>query len=198
MTEAELWWQTAMILLMFSIGMVTPGPSKIRLIHVALSGERRAALGLAIGLGLGSFLWCAAAFVGLASLVAVNPSLSTAITVFAIVYLSWLATSAFRSAYYSIDPRAASDAEMQPLKSSIRNGLLLHLTNPKTALAWVAISAIAISPTTPLWYVLALTLLLGALSLTGHAIYAIAFSTRRAASVYADAKRSLELLFGLI
>jgi threonine/homoserine/homoserine lactone efflux protein len=118
-------------------------------------------------------------------------------------YLLWLALQAFRRALRPSDV-GPSDAAEAPTPAGPRRGLLdlaaagllFQVTNPKSLLVWVAVSAVSGVHAAPA-PVLA-TFLAGAIliSLAAHGGWGLALATAPARAAYARARRSVEAALG--
>jgi threonine/homoserine/homoserine lactone efflux protein len=84
------------------------------------------------------------------------------------------------------------------LRRSYRRGLLLHLTNPKAPLVWLATISVGMGDTAPLPF-LVLTIILcelvGTLIFVG---YAFLFSTPTASQFYISFRRPFDAVLGLL
>lgn len=178
-----------------SAGFLSPGPNIVAVMATAMSAGRSAALRMAAGAALGTGVWAGLAVGGLAGLLAAHAALFLAAKLLGAGYLFWLAVKAFRSAARR-EAAAPSPAAARGSRRPLRAGLTVQLSNPKAALHWTAISALALSPeaTPPYGAVLVGTAI--GLSLLGHGAYALAFSTRGATAVYRRLRRVIEAGLG--
>jgi amino acid exporter len=76
-------------------------------------------------------------------------------------------------------------------------GYTVHMTNPKAALAWVAIIALGLPPEAPLWVGLAIVFGCFGLSIVVHLTYALVFSTPVMSSLYLWARRGIQATLGV-
>ena len=70
------------------------------------------------------------------------------------------------------------------------------MTNPKAALAWIAIISLGLKDGAPLWVAAAIVLGTFALSMAVHLLYAIAFSTPIMVRLYSKARRVIQGVLG--
>lgn len=176
-----------------AIGICSPGPAVLAIIGTAMERGRRPGLFLALGVVCGSAFWGVAAAVGLST---VLTTYAQALVVFKVVgglFLLWLAFKALRSAIRG--GTAATTVRNERPSRLWMTGFLIHMTNPKAILAWIATIALGVTPTSPLWVSFAIVLGGIAISLLGNLAYALLFSTRRAAALYARARRPIEIVF---
>src|SRR4029450_8220917 len=76
---------------------VIPGPSNFLTMRVAMRRGRGPALATALGTTLGCVVWCGAAVLGLAALLAAAPWLYKTLRIAGGVYLVWFAISLWRA-----------------------------------------------------------------------------------------------------
>lgn len=174
------------------LGILSPGPAILAIIGTALQRGRKPALGFALGVASGSTIWGILAALGFGTLMAASAGFLTVLKFLGGLYLLWLAWKSLQSA------RAGNRAS--PPTSTIGEvglgrlwvaGLLLHLTNPKAVLAWIATVALGMTATSP-WWVAFLIVAGGALiSTVGNTAYAIIFSTDTAARTYLRLQRPI-------
>src|SRR5919106_4386367 len=116
------------------LGQMAPGPNLLAVAGAALGQGRRAAVFVTLGVATAIFVWVTVAAFGLATVLALYPSLLTAMKLLGGGYLCWLALNGLRAAWRGGDPAfRASPADWTPL-NAWRHGLLVNITQPKTAL----------------------------------------------------------------
>jgi len=108
-----------------------------------------------------------------------------------------LAFKSFKSAYSSHDIEIKELAGgKRTLLNYIVRGLTIQLTNPKAALAWIAIISLGLKPDAPIWVGVVIMFGTFSLSVTIHILYAIAFSTPTMVRIYSKARRYIQLTLG--
>jgi threonine/homoserine/homoserine lactone efflux protein len=70
------------------------------------------------------------------------------------------------------------------------------MTNPKAALTWIAIMPLGLQGGAPWWVGATIVLGIAVLSLIGHLLHALAFSTQRMVTIYRRARRWIEAGLG--
>ncbi|MBX2829604.1 MAG: LysE family translocator [Rhodospirillales bacterium] len=170
------------------VGLISPGPALLGLMGVSLDRGRHAGQRFALGIGTGSFSIGLLTLTGLSAVLATYADAMTAIRIFGGLYLLWMAYRAFRTAFRK-EPAAnsnnmAEDAVQITGRGYYLRGLALHLTNPKAILTWIAIISIGFSDGAPLWVGGAIVIGCGMISTSVHLLYATAFSTAPAISIY--------------
>ncbi|MEQ8287545.1 LysE family transporter [Thalassospira sp.] len=183
------------------VGLISPGPALLGLMGVSLDRGRHAGQRFALGIGTGSFSIGLLTLTGLSAVLATYADAMTAIRIFGGLYLLWMAYRAFRTAFRK--PAAVDSTTIAENASQITGrgyylrGLALHLTNPKAILTWIAIISIGFSDGAPLWVGAAIVIGCGMISTSIHLLYATAFSTAPAISIYRRAASWINGLLGV-
>ncbi len=184
----------------YVIAAGSPGPSNMRIMGVAMARGRGAALVLASGVVSGSIFWGLMASTGVSALLAKYAQALLVLQVFGGLYLLFLAFRAGRSALTSnekLAARASGDDVALSWRALYRRGLLMHLANPKSVLAWIALVTLGIGPNSS-WQSIAVILCgCAALSVVIFCGYAIVFSTLPMVTLYRRCRRWIEGLLSL-
>ena len=157
----------------------------------------RAALGLAVGLGLGAVIWAVAALFGLHLLFEVAPTLLTAFKVAGALFLLWIAVQTWRHAREPL-PVVAEGAAPRGLGGGFRLGLLTQLANPKPAVFFGAVFVGLVPPGTGPWTLAALLAVIFVDETIWYALVARVFSLGRARAAYGRAKAWVDRAFGAL
>jgi threonine/homoserine/homoserine lactone efflux protein len=113
---------------------VVPGPAVTYIVMHSVDKGRRAGLASAVGVASGGLVHVAAATVGLSALIA---SSATAFTVVKLVGAAYLIVVGLRR-IAGRDDAEQVQAEPAPLKRLYRQGVIVNVFNPKTALFFLA------------------------------------------------------------
>lgn len=177
----------------FALAVCSPGPSNMTIMATAMNAGRVPALALAAGVTAGSFTWGVLTAAGVSALISAHAGALQVIKLIGGAYLLFLAWRSARSALSKDAPvgRAGASSSVS-LPRLVLRGYLMHLTNPKAILGWMAIISIGLPPQAP-WAIIA-AILLGCLliSLTSNASYALVFSTPPMVAAYRRARRWIE------
>jgi amino acid exporter len=181
----------------FFVAIVSPGPNILAVIGTSMSVSRKAGIALALGVATGSFCWAMLTALGLSALLASYASALTIIKIAGGFYLLWLAYKSFRSASsaHDIEATTLSGATRSAFGYAIR-GLTIQMTNPKAALAWIAIIALGLQKNAPLWVGFSIVIGTSVLSVIIHWVYAVAFSTPVMVRLYSKARRGIQGVLG--
>jgi threonine efflux protein len=178
----------------YLIATASPGPSNMAIMAVAMSRGRRPALYVAMGVVAGSQFWAVLAATGLSAILSTYADALVVIKVVGGLYLIYLALKSAKAALSPAIPKepALPAQAVRDRWVLFRRGALMHLTNPKAVLAWIAIMSLGLradAPTHILFLILGGCLLLGIVVFGG---YALAFSTAAMVTAYRRARRWIE------
>ena len=185
------------IALIHLMAVISPGPSFMMAVRTAASDGFRAALGLAVGLGLGAVVWAVAALFGLHLLFEVAPVFLTAFKVAGAAFLLWIAFQTWRHAREPL-PVVAPGATPRGLRGGSVLGLLTQLANPKPAIFFGAVFVGLVPPGTGLVTLAALLAVIFVDETLWYAFVARVFSLGRARAAYGRAKAWIDRAFGAL
>jgi amino acid exporter len=181
----------------FLLAIASPGPNILAVIGTSMSVGRPSGIALALGIATGSFTWAVMTVIGLSALLSQYAVALIAIKVFGGLYLLWLAYKSFKSAAakHDIEAKALAGGIRTPLGYAKR-GYIIQMTNPKAALAWIAMISLGLTDGAPLWVGMVIVLGTFILSIIIHVLYAVAFSTPIMVRLYGKARRGIQGVLG--
>ena len=181
----------------FLVSILSPGPNILAIMGTSMSEGRASGVALAMGVATGSFLWALLTGFGLTAILASYAVVLTVIKIVGGLFLLWLAWKSLQSAMLS-DKVATVDANTAALhwRTYYLRGLTVQMTNPKAALAWIAIISMGLTPNAPSWVVVAIVAGTVVLSLVCHLLYALVFSTPPMVRLYTGARRWIQGVLG--
>ncbi|RVT85775.1 LysE family translocator [Rhodobacteraceae bacterium CCMM004] len=181
----------------FLLAIASPGPNILAVIGTSMSVNRVSGMSLAMGVATGSFTWALLTVFGLSAILATYASALLFIKVFGGLYLLWLAYKSFKSAALShdIEAKELAGGRRTPI-GYFQRGYIIQMTNPKAALAWIAIISLGLQEGAPLWVGAVIVLGTFALSIIIHLLYAVAFSTHVMVRIYGKARRVIQGVLG--
>ena len=183
-----------LVFVTYIMGAASPGPSNMRIMSVAMHQGRRPALMLAAGVISGSFFWGSMAATGVSAVIVQYAEALIVLKVIGGAYLLFLASKACRSALTS-NERFANELSSVPKASGwklYQRGLLMHLTNPKAILSWIATMTLGLGPGATTSTVAIILAGCAVLSVTIFGGYAVVFSTAPMVRAYQKARRWIE------
>lgn len=186
--------EIALVYATYLVATASPGPSNMAIMATAMRDGRIPALVLAAGVITGSLFWATAAATGISAVLVTYAQALFAIKILGGVYLLYLAFRAGRSAMRSTSDIAESKAG-QPApryRQLYRQGVLMHIGNPKAVLAWIAIMSLGLRQDAPVGV---LPAIIGGCALLGVLVfggYALLFSTASMIGLYSRLRRWIE------
>jgi threonine/homoserine/homoserine lactone efflux protein len=151
---------------------VTPGPGVIYVLTRTLAGGRRAGLASVGGGALGNLVNSALASLGLAAVLAVSARAFTAVKLAGAAYLLYLGVRELRRARHAVPERTRPPVTGTRV---FRDGFLVGLLNPKTALFFGAFLPQFVDPThSPVAQSLALGATFVAIAVCTDTLYVLA------------------------
>lgn len=182
----------------FLLSILSPGPNILAIMGTSMGEGRASGVALALGVASGSCIWALLTAFGLSAVLITYASAMTAIKIVGGLFLLWLAWKSLKSAASPHD-MPVSDAGHAPHSWHVYflRGLTVQMTNPKAALAWVAIISLGLTPDAPLWVAFAIVAGTVFFSIVCHLIYAIVFSTSPLIRLYTRARRWIQGVLGV-
>jgi len=171
----------------FGANILSPGPNVFNTIAIALGAGRRTALAVVPAIALGVLMWASAALLGAAALFRTVPALEPALSALGGALLVLFAIR-YGARAIRWHPEAAI-GRLMTARAAFATTLAVLATNPKALTTWLVLVSIfpaGEADAGAIAVMIAGSVLVAAL---GHLGYALAFSTRAAARVYARAGR---------
>lgn len=193
------WPQLMAAYTLYLVAVVTPGPANLAIMGTAMNEGRKRGVIIALGVFTGSFTWAMAAALGLAAILTRYGEVLQLLKIFGGLYMLYLAFKAARGLTRSA---SATDLERPVQEKELWRiyftGFGIHLTNPKAIFGWLATISLGLPPEASATSVV---LVVSGCLLTGFIVfmtYAFLFSTRRAVTLYRNARRPLDALMALV
>lgn len=181
----------------FLLAIASPGPNILAVIGTSMGVGRGSGISLALGVASGSFTWALLTVFGLSALLATYASALLLIKMFGGAYLLWLAYKSFRSAASSHDIEATDLAGGRRTPFGyFKRGYIIQMTNPKAALAWIAIISLGLQDGAPHWVGALIVIGTFIMSIAVHILYALAFSTPVMVRLYSKSRRAIQGVLG--
>lgn len=192
--------QIALVYGTYIVATASPGPSNMAIMGTAMRDGRLPALALTAGVITGSLFWAILAATGMSAALAAYAQALFVIKIFGGVYLLYLAFRAGRSAlkpvsdFVSVDTGRATPR----YRALYRQGLLMHIGNPKAIMAWIAIMSLAFREDAPAGM---LPAIIGGCAILGVIVfgsYALLFSTASMIALYTRLRRWIESVLSVV
>ncbi|MCZ8390176.1 LysE family translocator [Achromobacter xylosoxidans] len=184
----------AMVYGTYLIATASPGPSTMAIMATAMRDGRGPALALAAGVVTGSLFWALLAATGIAAVLNAYAQALALLKIAGGLYLLYLAARTGRSALRPVAARAAPGPadSTRRLGARYRQGVFMHVGNPKAIMAWTAIISLGMGPDGAARELPAIVGGCVALGVGVFGGYALLFSTASMAALYARARRAIE------
>lgn len=114
---------------------ITPGPDNIFVLTQSAVAGRRAGVAVTLGLLTGIFCHTVAVALGIAVIFQTSPVAFTALKIFGVGYLLYLAWGAFHAGNAKISGKGVKDHSFFKL---YRRGIIMNISNPKIAVFFLA------------------------------------------------------------
>lgn len=186
--------QIALVYGAYLVAIASPGPSNMAIMTTAMRDGRRPALALAAGVITGSMVWAVLAATGISAVLAAWAQALFVIKIMGGLYLLYLAVRAGRSALRPASDIAAADTRHRTAayRRLYRQGVLMHIGNPKAVLAWIAIMSLGLRDDAPAGLLPAIIGGCGVLGILVFGGYAVLFSTAPMIALYGRLRRGIE------
>ena len=154
---------------------IVPGPAVLYIVAQSVQGGRRAGVVSALGVSTGGMVHVAAAVIGLSAVLAASATAFTIVKIAGAVYLVWLGIRTLLSRDDSIAGRRAEPT----MARTYRQGVIVNVLNPKTALFFLAFLPQFVDPDrgAVAVQILVLGLLFVVLAVISDAVWALAAGT---------------------
>jgi threonine efflux protein len=185
---------TSHLLLVYAaylVAVASPGPSTLSIMGVAMRQGRAPAIALAMGVVTGIFCWALLAATGISAVLLAYAELIFAIKLAGGAYLLYLALKAARSAL-TAEERQVNLIPQATKLDLYRMGVLIHLTNPKAILGWIAIMSLGLKPDASPYMLPAILVGCLTIGLVVNLAYAMMFSTAVVGTAYRKSRRWIE------
>ncbi|MEM9604018.1 MAG: LysE family transporter [Pseudomonadota bacterium] len=178
--------------------LLSPGPSFVFVARTAAAVSRRNAIAVAVGLASGSALFAATAAFGLFVVLETVPWLYTGLRIAGGVYLCYIGLKLWRNAKSSLSEPGDEGADDPTLRRSYLSGLLIQLSNPKTAIVFAGVFAAFLPSTIPDHAYTLLILLSFFLAGLWYGAVAIVLSLEKPRTVYTSMKHLIDRIAGAL
>ena len=117
---------------------ISPGPSNLYVVARAIAQGTKGGVVAAMGLAVGSMVHVIATVLGLSVIFSQSPALYTVVKLAGAAYLIYLGISYWKSKTVGTD-KVVKQVKTKPLSSVFRESIIVEVTNPKTALFFIAL-----------------------------------------------------------
>lgn len=182
---------------LYTLAVLSPGPSLALVTRLAVSGSRSAALSATSGLALAPGLYAVLTMAGLSLILARVSWLASVVQVAGGCYLVYLGCMAWRSGKPG-SPAGQPGAAFRPMRQGLRDGIVVNLLNPKGIAFFLSLYAVAVPPDTALWAKAAILLVGFAMEIAWYGAAAVLLSSPSARAAYGRCGRWIERGIGTV
>ena len=130
---------------------ISPGPSNLYIIARSISQGTQGGIVATLGLAAGSMVHVIATVLGLSALFSHSPTLYMIVKLVGAAYLIYLGISYWRSSS-STEDQIITQTKKKPLGTVFLESIIVEVTNPKTALFFIALLPQFVMPESgPVW-----------------------------------------------
>ncbi len=177
------------------LGCISPGPNFLVVTSTAMSVSRGAGLAAGLGVALASLTWASLAVAGLALVLQQAAWLLTALRFAGAGYLVYLGIKIILGARKPM-PIPGKSGAAASAASSVRNGFLTSMTNPKAAAFFGSLFVVTLPVGAPAWVYGAVLAIVTALSAAWHCGLALFFSLGPVQAAYRQFKAAISTVMG--
>jgi len=174
---------------------MVPGPNTVVVSHFSASISRRAGLTAMAGIVLASLLWVALSLAGIGVLLLEAGWLYRTLRLVGAAYLVYVGIRLLLSARHARPPGSATS---RLGRAPFAAGLLTTLSNPKSAVFWTSVFAVAVPPQAPAWFYAAVLGIIAIQSALWYSAVALLLSTGLARRHYTRCARWLDGIAGAV
>lgn len=147
----SLWTSLTTIISVWIITVLSPGPNFFATAHIATTQSRERGLILSLGIAVGTAIWATASLIGLGLLFETAAWLYQIVKLAGGGYLVYMGVRTILSARRS--PTAPEMAvRTVSAKTAFWRGIVVDLSNPKAAIFFTSLFALAVPAGAPVWF----------------------------------------------
>ena len=133
------------------LALLSPGPDFILVVKSAFKGNRKNAVGVALGIATANAVYIGLCLIGVGAILSTSVSLMIALKFIGGLFLMYIAFNAFKApqnAYQNMSATSANSAEFSSISflKEFITGFLSGILNPKNLLFYLSLFTIALTP----------------------------------------------------
>ncbi len=189
---------------LFALTFLSPGPNLFLIVQTSLSQGKSAGIAAGAGVATGDAIYAALGLVGMATIIATSHTVFACIQILGGAYLIWYGFNLFRQARGRTKAVIGNTADNRtpalPASAGVnfRRGMITDLANAQTALFFVSIFSVTITPSTQWPTKLAIWIGISLTSLLWRVMVSLAFSRPLVRRGYMHVQAYLEQLVGVV
>ena len=186
---------------LFALTFLSPGPNLFLIVQTSLSQGKSAGIAAGAGVATGDAIYAALGLVGMATIIATSHTIFACIQILGGAYLIWYGFNLFRQARgrtKAVIGNTAAPTSVASARVNFRRGMITDLANAQTALFFVSIFSVTITPSTQWPTKLAIWVGISLTSLLWRVMVSLAFSRPVVRRGYMHVQAYLEQLVGVV
>jgi amino acid exporter len=186
---------------LFALTFLSPGPNLFLIVQTSLSQGKSAGIAAGAGVATGDAIYAALGLVGMATIIATSHTVFACIQILGGAYLIWYGFNLFRQARgrtKAVIGNTAAPTSAASASVNFRRGMITDLANAQTALFFVSIFSVTITPSTQWPTKLAIWVGISLTSLLWRVMVSLAFSRPLVRRGYMHVQAYLEQLVGVV
>lgn len=179
----------------WAIVVISPGPCFVATVQYAVRGRSHDGVFVALGIAVGTIIWCISSLWGLAVLFSTFGWLYHLVRLAGALYLVFLGIKTIRSADKPL-PTGQDDGIRVSRSKAWQVGFLTDIGNPKAAVFFGSLFATLLPPDAPLWLLLSAVAIVVVIEFVWYCVVAHLFALQPVSRLYRRAKRWLDYITG--
>jgi threonine efflux protein len=184
------WHVVGTVVVVYSVGVISPGPNLVAVVHRAVTASRIEAIALVVGVVLANGLWASAAILGVGSVIELFPWVLGVLRIGGALYLIWFGAKLILRAGVPL-----SDGAMAPhggVLGALRVGVTTNLSNPKSLAFYGSIFSTIVPGRVDPATAMAMVTVVIVIGTIWYGAVALGVSTEQIASLYRQGKGVIE------
>lgn len=182
----------------YIVASATPGPATLLIATASMRCGRAIGVATALGVLCGSLIWGLLAATGVAAAMSVWTPLAQFLRIAGGLYLLWLSIKSIRSALSGEAANTINHNQTHHAGRAFATGLLVHLTNPKAVIGWLATVAVGTASSTSAATAFIVVAVCWSLGIVVFCSYAVLFANPKATAFYAASRRKVDAFAGAV
>jgi threonine efflux protein len=184
------WQAVGTVAVVYSIGVISPGPNLVAVIYRAVTASRVEAIALVMGIVLVNGLWASAAILGVGGVIGMFPWLLQVLRIGGAIYLIWFGGKLILRAGVPLPEDATIPHE--GVFGAVRVGATTNLANPKSLAFYGSIFSTIVPGRVDAATAIAMITAVIVIGTIWYGAVALGVSTEQIAGLYRQGKRVIE------
>ena len=180
----------------YLLAAIVPGPDFVVISGVSMGSSRSRGLATALGVSTGTTVWVLGTVLGLTVILANSHSAAMLIRIVGGLYLIYLGVLTLRSLWNKNSLKVPKRSE-RSLQSAYFSGLLVNLSNPKTAIFFLSLFGVLVSEQMPFAVRAVAGIGMIVISVIWYSFVAVLFSQNQVVNAYSRLKKPIDAVLGL-